>query len=254
MLTAGIDMGSKYTKVVILQDDEKVLSQSIIDTGFDQKASAEEALEDAVKKAKVNRDDLRYIISTGIGKKVAPFISKNITEIAAATKGGFFLFPSARVIVDVGAEDGRTARIDANGIIKDFAINEKCAAGAGTFVVAMARALEVSIDKFAQLSLESTTEIPINAQCVIFAESEVVSLIHAKASTPDISRAIHNAMADRISSMTRRVGIEKDVILIGGVARNIGFVDSLNRNLGIEVTIPENPDYVSAIGAALSHN
>lgn len=253
-MTAGIDLGAKVTKVVILKDDKEVLARSSVLTGFDQKTSAEEAFKEALQKAKTERSELKSIISTGVGKKAAPYIYGDITEISADAKGGYFLFPSARVVVDVGAEDGRAVRCDAQGRVKDFAINEKCAAGAGSFVEAMARALEVPIEEFAKLSLQSTANIPMNAQCVIFAESEVVSLIHAKTPRQDISRAIHNAIADRIASMVRRVGIEKDIILIGGVARNKGFVDALNRNLEVEVIVPEEPDYVSALGAALTHN
>lgn len=254
MLTAGIDLGAKVTKVVILKDDKEVLARSSVLTGFDQKASAEEAFKEALQKAKLERNELKSIVSTGVGKKAAPYISGDITEISADARGGYFLFPSVRVVVDIGAEDGRAVRCDAQGRVKDFAINEKCAAGAGSFIEAMARALEVPIEEFAELSLQSTVNIPMNAQCVIFAESEVVSLIHAKTPRQDISRAIHNAIADRIASMIRRVGIEKDIILIGGVARNKGFVNALNRNLGLEVIVPEEPDYVSALGAALTHN
>ena len=254
MLSAGIDIGAKTTKIVILKDNKEVLARSSVLTGFDQKASAEEALKEALHQAKVARSELKHIISTGVGRKAAPYISGDITEISANAKGGYFLFPSARVIVDVGAEKGRVVRCDARGNIKDFAVNERCAAGAGSFVEAMARALEVSIEEFAELSLKSTASIPMNAQCVIFAESEAVSLIHTKTPRHDISRAIHDAIADRVASMIRRVGIEKDIILIGGMAKNIGFVDALNRSLELEVIVPEEPEYVSALGAALIHN
>jgi benzoyl-CoA reductase subunit D len=254
MLTAGIDIGAKNTKVVILKDDKEVLARSSVLTGFDQKASAEEAFKEALKKARVAIGDIEYIVSTGVGRKDAPHVTRDITEVSAAGKGGHFLVPSARVVVDVGAEDGRAVRCNAQGNIKDFAVNEKCAAGAGSFIEAMARALEVSTEEFAGLSLKSKNKIPMNAQCVIFAESEVVSLIHAKTSHSDICRAIHDAIADRIGAMVRRVGMEKDVVLVGGVGRNKGFVDSLNRNLGIEVIVPEGPEYASALGAALTHN
>jgi benzoyl-CoA reductase subunit D len=254
MLTAGIDLGSKNTKAVILKDDREILGRSSVATGFDQKASATEAFEGALQKAKVARNELKYIISTGVGRKVAPDVTGDVTEIGAAARGAHFLFPSARVVVDVGAEEGRAVRIDAKGAVKDFAVNEKCAAGAGSFVESMARALEVSTENFAELSLSSTANIPMNAQCVIFAESEVVSLIHAKTPRGDISKSIHDAIADRIASMIRRVGIEKEVVLIGGVAKNKGFVDSLSRNLGLKVIVPEGPEYVSALGAALTHD
>jgi len=135
--------------------------------------------------------------------------------------------------------------------VVDFAINEKCAAGAGAFTEAMARALEVGIEELGPLSLKSTQEVAMNAQCAVFAESELVTLVHAKTPKPDMARAIHNAIADRITSMVRRVGMEEKIVLIGGVAKNVGFVDSLNQQLGTEVLIPEDNEFVGALGAAL---
>lgn len=254
MLTAGIDIGSKNIKVVILKDDKEILAMSSVLGGIDQKASAEEALKEALQKAKVKREDLEHIISTGVGKEVAPHITGKALEVVAATRGAHFLIPSARLVIDVGAEEGRAARCDNKGNVKDFAINEKCAAGSGNFVDTMARMLEVSIEEFAELSLKSKEVIPMNAQCIIFAESEVISLLHDKTPPADIARAIHKGIAERVASMVRRVGIEEDLVLIGGVARNRGFVDALNRDLGVEVKIPEDPEYASALGAALSHN
>jgi benzoyl-CoA reductase subunit D len=131
-------------------------------------------------------------------------------------------------------------------------INERCAAGAGTFVEAMSRALEVKLEEMGTLSLKAERAVPMNAQCTIFAESEVVSLIHAKTPKADISRAIHDAIADRIASMTRRLGIQRDVVLVGGVAKNIGFIASLKRALGVDLLVPDEPEFVGALGAALA--
>ncbi len=134
----------------------------------------------------------------------------------------------------------------------DFAINEKCAAGAGAFVEAMSRALEMPLDDFAKASLESTEAIPMNAQCTVFAESEVVSLIHANTRPADIARAVHDAMASRVSAMVRRVGVEDPVMLAGGAALNVGFVKSLSEALGgVEITVLEHAPYLGAEGAAL---
>jgi benzoyl-CoA reductase subunit D len=253
MLSAGIDLGAQNTKVVIVKDDKEIVAKGTAVTGFDQKASAEEALDSSLKKAGISQNDLTHVIGTGVGKNEAPGGTGQVSEISADARGGYFLHPSARVVVDVGAEEGRAVRLDDKGKVKDFAVNEKCAAGAGAFVEAMARALETTRERFAQMPLESTKNIPMNAQCVIFAESEVVSLIHAKTPHPDISKAIHDAIADRISAMVRRVGIEKDIILVGGVARNIGFVESFKRILQTDVIVPDDPEYVTALGAALSH-
>jgi benzoyl-CoA reductase subunit D len=155
-------------------------------------------------------------------------------------------------VADVGAEEGQAAKIDEKGNPVDFAINEKCAAGAGVFIEAMARALEVSVEEMGLMGLQSNKKIPMNAQCVVFAESEVVGLIHAKTEKQDISKAIHDAMASRIVSMIRQIGVNKDVAMIGGVGYNPGFVAAMLRELKVEkVFIPDEPEYGAAVGAAV---
>jgi len=154
-------------------------------------------------------------------------------------------------VIDVGGEEARSMKLTTDGKVADFSINEKCAAGAGSFTEAMSRAIEVSLDEFAKISLESDKSIPLNAQCAVFAESEVVGLIHAKTAKADIARAVHDAIAARITSMTRTIGLNKDVLLIGGMSRNVGFVNSLNRALELKVMTPEEPEFVTALGAAV---
>jgi len=253
MIAAGIDCGSKNTKVVLLKEGS-VLSTASVLSGFDQEESAEQALNSALDKAGIKREEIKHITATGAGMEAISFADNTITIITADARGTFFLFPSARTVIDIGAEEGLVLKLDDQGKVKDFGINEKCAAGAGAFIEAMSRALEVDIETMGELSLKSTKQIPMNAQCTIFAESEVVSLIHQKTSKEDIIRAVHDAIADRNTSMVRQIGIEQEVALIGGVANNIGFVDAMKRNLGFDLLIPKDgvaPEYVSALGAAL---
>lgn len=252
MITVGLDAGSKNTKVCIF--DDKILSTATVLSGFDQEESAEQVLNSALDKAGIKREEIKHITVTGAGMDAIKFADTNITTITADARGTHFIFPSVRTIVDIGAEEGRVVKIDEYGKVKDFGINEKCAAGAGAFIEAMSRALEVEIEEMGELSLKSTKQIPMNAQCTIFAESEVVSLIHQKTKKEDIIRAVHDAIADRNTSMLRQIGIEKDISLIGGMAKNIGFVDAMNRNLGFDLLVPKDvvaPEYVSALGAAL---
>ena len=162
------------------------------------------------------------------------------------------LYPDARTVIDVGAEEGRAIRCNPEGKVLDFALNEKCAAGAGAFTEAMSRALEVNIEEFGSMSLQSENAVPMNAQCAVFAESEVVSLIHQRTPKADIARAVHDAIASRITSMVRKIGFEPDVVLIGGVANNPGFLDSMRRDLETEIMVPDNPEFVGALGAALA--
>jgi benzoyl-CoA reductase subunit D len=250
VITAGIDVGAKTVKVIILKDGQ-ILSRAKVLVGFDQRASAEGAFEEALRLARLSSEEIGHVTATGVGRKEVPFAETDITEVGAAAKGATFLFPSARTIIDVGAEEGRAVKCDETGKIKDFAINEKCAAGAGAFVEAMSRALEIKLEEMGEISLLSKKAVPMNAQCTVFAESEVVSLIHAKTPKEDIARAIHDAIASRIASMVRRVGVEREVALIGGVAKNIGFVDSLRRSLGVDLLVPDEPEFVCALGAAL---
>jgi len=184
MTTAGIDMGAKTIKAVLMKNN-KIIAKSIGAGGFDQRASAEKVFNDALSQAKLSRNDIEHITVTGIGRKeiiMHPPISadKEVTEVTAATKGGTYLFPQVRTVIDVGAEEGRAIRCDANGKVIDFAVNEKCAAGAGSFTEAMSRALELPLEQIGEISLSSQQVIPMNAQCAVFAESEVVSLVHAK--------------------------------------------------------------------------
>ncbi len=251
MITAGIDCGAKNTKTVIIKDGE-VIGKGLVLTGFDQEKAAEESLDIAIQTAGIARNDIRRICGTGSGKNAVKIADNEVDDIKAMSKGAHFFFPNARTVADVGAEEGRAAKIDEKGNPVDFAINEKCAAGAGVFIEAMARALEVSVEEMGLLSLQSNRKIPMNAQCVVFAESEVVGLIHAKTEKQDISKAIHDAMASRIVSMIRQIGVNKDVAMIGGVGYNPGFVAAMLRELKVEkVFIPDEPEYGAALGAAV---
>ena len=251
MITAGIDCGAKNTKTIIMKNG-KIIGQGKQLTGFDQKQAVECSLAAAIQAAGIASDDIQRICSTGSGKNAIPMADDVVNDIKAMSKGAHYFFPSARTVFDVGAEEGRAAKIDENGNPTDFAINEKCAAGAGSFIEAMARALEVTIEEMGPLGLQSDKDIPMNAQCAIFAESEVVGLIHAKTDKADISKAIHDAMAGRIVSMVRRIGVNEDIAMLGGVGHNPGFVTAMLRELKVEkIYIPDEPEFGAAAGAAV---
>jgi benzoyl-CoA reductase subunit D len=176
-----------------------------------------------------------------------------VNDIKAMGKAAHYFFPKSRTVADVGAEEGRAARLDEKGNAADFAINDKCAAGAGAFIETMSRALEIPIEEIGPLAEKSEKEIHMNAQCAVFAESEVVGLIHAKTDKPDISKAIHESMASRIVSMIRRIGVNEDVVVMGGVACNPGFINAMKSQLGLEnLYTPEDPEYGMAVGAAVA--
>lgn len=251
MISIGVDMGAKNVKVVFLLDRE-IISKSLVTAGLDTEGALKTALDQASQAADLDYREIPNITSTGSGRKDVPMARDDITEVGAAAKGAHFFFDNVRTVIDVGAEEGRGVRCDEKGKVLDFVVNDKCAAGAGAFTESMARALEVPLSEFGPLSLKSDREIPMNAQCAVFAESEVVSLVHAKTPKEDIARAVHDAIASRISSMVRRVGVEPAVALVGGLAYNVGFIDSLGRDLETELLIPPDPEYTAALGAALA--
>ncbi len=250
MITAGIDCGAKNVRALVLKDGA-IVGKAIVPAGMDTAAAADKAFDQALAEAGLAREQVEKIVATGAGKNEVTFKNGVVTEVGADARGVIHLYPEARTVIDVGAEEGRAIKVDERGKVVDFAINEKCAAGAGAFTEAMARALDIKLEELGPLSLLSTKSIPMNAQCAVFAESEVVSLVHAKTAKPDMARAIHDAISDRIVSMVRRVGMAEKIALIGGVAQNVGFVASLENDLKTKVLIPDVPQFVGAIGAAL---
>jgi benzoyl-CoA reductase subunit D len=251
VIVAGLDVGAKNVHAVLIRDGELVARASVL-SGFDHEESAERGLAEAAAAAGIARSDIQLIAATGAGRKALPFAAHQPTEVAADGRGAFALYPAAKTVIDVGADEARAIRLGNGGKVLDFAINEKCAAGAGAFVEAMSRALDMKLDDFARASLESTESIPMNAQCTVFAESEVVSLIHANTPPADIARAVHDAMASRVSAMVRRIGIEDPVVLGGGASLNVGFVKSLSEALGgVDIHVLTDAEYLGAHGAAL---
>jgi benzoyl-CoA reductase subunit D len=251
MIVAGIDVGAKNVHAVLI-DEGRVVARAAVPSGFDQEESAERGLKEAARVGGVERGAIAAVAATGAGRKALSFATRQPTEVAADGRGAAALRPGARTVIDVGADEARAIRLGSEGKVVDFAINEKCAAGAGAFVEAMSRALDMGIDDFSRASLESTQAIPMNAQCTVFAESEVVSLIHANTPPADIARAVHDAMASRVSAMVRRVGVEDPVVLGGGAAQNVGFVKSLSEALGgVDVEVLPDAEYLGALGAAL---
>ncbi|OPX34534.1 MAG: CoA activase [Desulfobacteraceae bacterium 4484_190.1] len=250
MITVGIDCGAKNTKAIVLKDGV-IVGKGLCLTGFDQERAVDNALNQALEDAGISKGDVAKIAAVGFEyRPVNADIVVN--EFNAMAKAGHFFFRNAGTVVDVGAEGSRVVKVGAKGEVLDFIMNEKCAAGAGTFVESMSRALEIPLEEIGDLALKSDNPIPMNAQCVIFAESEVVGLIHANVPKEDISRAIHDAMADRIVSMIFRLGMNEDVVLIGGMGLNAGFVEGVRRGLGLDkLYIPPDPEFGLAVGAAI---
>jgi len=256
LYSCGIDIGSKMIKVILL-DDRKTVAKSNVLSGFDQNASVESALNTAMQQISITKSEITNIAATGVARKVIylqPPINANIetAEVLADIKGAIDIHPAARVVVDVGAEEGKAVRCDEKGKVIDFVSNERCAAGAGVFIEAMSRALEIDVQDFGAMALQSKQSIPMNSQCTVFAESEVISLLHSNITKEDIARSVNDAIAGRVASMTRRIGIENDVVLVGGMAKNVGYVDAMKRILETDVIVLPEPEFIGAFGAALT--
>ncbi|MDR1993291.1 MAG: acyl-CoA dehydratase activase [Nitrososphaerota archaeon] len=251
MITLGIDLGTQRIKTLVLKDGT-IASKAQAFAGFDPAKAAKQTVNDALNTAGLTLPDINHITATGAAMDLAPHANSTISMMGADAKAGVFLIPQARTIIDIGAEEARAVKCDERGLMMEFVVNERCAAGAGAFIEAMARALEMKLEDMGPLSLQAERASSINASCVIFGESDVVSLIHRQESKPEIARAVFDAMADRVCSMVHRLGVNPEVVLVGGVAKDPGFVASLNRKLGLQVQIPPYPDYAGALGAALT--
>jgi predicted CoA-substrate-specific enzyme activase len=250
MIVAGMDIGSITAETVILQDNQ-MLSSSIVPTGANSRTAAERSLAAALKQASLRQEDLAAIVTTGYGRASFPSATKMITEITCHARGAFFVHPETRTVIDIGGQDSKVIRLDKQGRNVDFQMNDKCAAGTGRFLEVMARALEVKLEDLGRLSRSAQRTIKISSMCTVFAESEVVSLIADNQPREVIIRGLHDAIADRILGMIRRVGVEEKVTLTGGVAKNEGVVQALEERLGVKVFVPPEPQIIGALGAAL---
>ncbi len=244
-------MGAETTKVVVIEGD-RVLSFSAVPSGWDTQASLRLALREAVAKAGIDSGAITQIGATGMGKESVTLATVTATESTCSARGAAWLFPSARTGIDIGAEQSQAMTLDGEGTILRYIRNDQCAAGAGAFITEMASVLELNTSDISQASLLSENRITINSTCTIFAESEVISLINEGFHKNDIARAVCDAIAGKAASLLQELKIEKDIIFIGGVARNTSIVDLLSEKLGMAITVPEEPRMVTAIGAALT--
>ncbi|MEA1970084.1 MAG: acyl-CoA dehydratase activase [Thermodesulfobacteriota bacterium] len=250
MIVAGIDIGSITAKTAILADG-RVLGTRVIFTGYNARQAGKNVFDDLLRELGMEASSIEKIVSTGYGRNNVEFADRAITEIICHGAGAYYLNPEIRSIIDVGGQDSKVLTIDSDGKVKDFAMNDKCAAGTGRFLEVMARALESDLDDFGVVSLKSDSPSKISSICTVFAESEVVSLIAKGENRGDIIAGIHESVASRISSLARRVGVKEPVMMTGGVARNIGVVRALEKALGVSIKVSEFAQVNGAVGAAV---
>ncbi len=248
-LFAGIDVGSTMTKAVII--DEGIIASVIGPTGPEQRRLANKVMEEALDKAGLAFKAITYIVSTGYGRINVPFADKQVTEISCHAKGAANLFPEARTIIDIGGQDSKAIKVDTTGRPTDFIMNDKCAAGSGRFLEVIADSLGIEIGEMGDISLTSKKPAKTSNICTVWAEQEVKARLAEGVALGDLVAGIHESLADRISRMVKRLNVEKEVVLTGGVAKNIGFVQALSKHLDQTLLIPPEPLIIGAYGAAL---
>jgi len=246
---AGVDIGSVFIKAAIVGDG--LLAYHILPSGGNYKLTTDEALKGALARAELSPGDLAYVVATGYGAANVSLATETITEIACQARGVAHFFPSARTAIDIGGQFTRVIKVDSHGKATSFVLSEKCASGSGRFLQVIARVLHVGLDEIGPLSLKSKKRVEFNTGCAVFAESEAISRIAEGAAREDILAGVHRAMAAKTLNLVQRAGLEPDCTLIGGGARDIGLVKSIEEALGLEVLVPEEPQVVSALGAAL---
>ena len=251
MYVMGIDSGSTSTNAVIMDQDRKIKAFSVVRTGAKSGVSADRALHEVLEKAGLAREDISWIVSTGYGRVSIEFAEENVTEISCHGKGAHYFNPAIRTILDIGGQDSKAIRLNENGEVKDFVMNDKCAAGTGRFLEMIARTLEVSLDELGAIALTSKEKIEITSMCSVFAESEVISLIANNKEKADIADGVCHAIANKASGLLRRVGMEPEFMMTGGVAKNPGVVRAVEEKIGSKLYICEEPEIVGAAGAAL---
>jgi len=248
--TMGIDIGSTASKCIILKDGKDIISKSLIEVGAGTTGPTR-AIKAVLDECNLSKEDMSYILATGYGRNSIDWIDSEMSELSCHAKAAYFLFPNVRTVIDIGGQDAKVLCISDKGMLTNFAMNDKCAAGTGRFLDVMARVLEVKLDDLESLSAESTKVVNISSTCTVFAESEVISQLASNSNICDIVRGIHKSVAGRVAGLAKRVGIEDDIVMTGGVAKNKGVVIALEEELGKKIYVSPLAHYAGALGAAI---
>ena len=249
MNTAGIDIGSITTKAAIVKDGV-LLGTKIIFTGYNAEQAGRKVLDATIEELGMTYKLIDRIVSTGYGRKNMIMADRTITEITCHAAGAYYLNPKIRSVLDVGGQDSKVIAMDEKGMVVNFVMNDKCAAGTGRFLEVMAGALEVNLDEFGEISLKADNPAKISSLCTVFAESEVISLISKREKRENIIAGIHESICARISTMMKRIGTLPPIMMTGGVAKNIGVVRALEKMINMPIEVSAYAQENGAIGAA----
>jgi predicted CoA-substrate-specific enzyme activase len=247
---AGVDIGSASSKALILEG-ERILQHAIVTTGAESVGSAERVMDLALEGAGLRLDDLRYVVATGYGRVIVPFADEEVTELSCHARGAHRLFPGVRTVLDMGGQDCKAIRCDDQGRLGDFAMNDKCAAGTGRFLELMADVLQIPLDEIGPLSLEASEAVPVSNTCAVFAKSEVAALVRQGRDPRDVLAGLHDALASRIWALLRKIGVEPEFAIAGGIGKNVGVVRRIEERAGLRALLPPEPQITGALGAAL---
>jgi predicted CoA-substrate-specific enzyme activase len=248
---AGVDVGSTQTKAVIIDEAKNIVSRSLTDTGANVMRAAENAFQEALLGGDVREEEVEFVVGTGYGRYKVTFGNTQVTEISCHGRGAVHMFPGTRTVVDMGGQDTKAISVSATGEIRDFCMNDKCAAGTGRFLGAASSALDIPLGNLGPTALRGERPVKISTTCTVFAESEVLSWLGKGKKIGDILLGVHKSIAARSAGLLRRVGIEEEVTFTGGVARNIAMVETLNERLGLKVNVSEESHFMGALGAAI---
>jgi len=249
-LVAGVDIGAATAKAVIANGN-KILAHCVIPTGHSVSNAAASIINEALQSAGLSIGQIGYVIATGYGRRAVPYANKVLTEISCHAAGVSALVPEARTVIDIGGQDSKVIGLGDDGAVISFVMNDKCAAGTGRFLEVMAGVLGVTVDEMGAISLQGREPCQISSTCTVFAESEMVSLRAEGRSRENIIAGIHKAMAHRVVIMGKSVGFKKAIVFTGGVAKNAGMKAALEDEIGLDILVPEEPQIMGALGAAM---
>ena len=247
---AGLDIGSLSSEALLLGEDG-IRAYTIARTGADPLKAARLCLDEALAKAGLEERAVSALVATGYGRIRIPFAHREVTEITCHARGAHHLFPRTRTVIDIGGQDSKVIALDGRGRVTDFTMNDRCAAGTGRFLEVMAEALETALSDMGQRSLAAKKGVSISSMCTVFAESEVISLIAEGHRKEEIIKGLHEAISKRIFRMTKRLKVGPEITFSGGVAKNQGIVEAMKALFRMAINIPEEPQIVGALGAAL---
>jgi (R)-2-hydroxyacyl-CoA dehydratese activating ATPase len=248
---AGVDVGSTQTKAILVDERQEIVARALTDTGANVIRAADRAFEEVLRNAGVEREKVAYVVGTGYGRYKVTFGDAQITEISCHARGAAHLFPNTRTVIDMGGQDAKGIKVGEGGDVKDFVMNDKCAAGTGRFLATAAESLGLSLDDIGEISLKARTPVRLTTVCTVFVESDIMSYLAQGKKVEDILGGVHSAIAARTISLVRRVGIEEEVTFTGGVSHNIGMVQALEEKLGIKLNVSSDSHFVGALGASL---